>query len=147
MKTKTNIHASIDVDLIENLAKENSNLSQAINDILTNYFDGKQQNAVKNLKLISDLQNDIAEIKESLYSIENKVDLTLLTDNFVSRIQMAELGLALKQLDEKGAGEILDSYRESIQDLTKKITSLALPATPTVKPKNENETKLETKTN
>jgi hydrogenase maturation factor len=141
MKTKTNIHASIDVDLIENLAKENSNLSQAINDILTNYFDGKQQNAVKNLKLISDLQNDIAEIKESLYSIENKVDLTLLTDNFVSRIQMAELGLALKQLDEKGAGEILDSYRESIQDLTKKITSLALPATPTIKPKNENETK------
>ena len=140
MKTKTNIHASIDVDLIENLAKENSNLSQAINDILTNYFDGKQQNAVKNLKLISDLQNDIAEIKESLYSIENKVDLTLLTDNFVSRIQMAELGLALKQLDEKGAGEILDSYRESIQDLTKKITSLALPATPTIKPK-------ETKTN
>ena len=137
MKTKTNIHASIDVDLIENLAKENSNLSQAINDILTNYFDGKQQNAVKNLKLISDLQNDIAEIKESLYSIENKVDLTLLTDNFVSRIQMAELGLALKQLDEKGAGEILDSYRESIQDLTKKITSLALPATPTIKPKNE----------
>lgn len=147
MQTKTKMTFSIDSDLIENLGRENENLSAAVNSILTDYFAKKEQSAVKNLKLIDELKNDIFEIKESLYSIENKVDLTLLTDNFVSRIQMAELGLALKQLDEKGAGEILDSYRESIQDLTKKITSLALPATPTVKPKNENETKLETKTN
>ncbi len=137
MQTKTKMTFSIDSDLIENLGRENENLSAAVNSILTDYFAKKEQSAVKNLKLIDELKNDIFEIKESLYSIENKVDLTLLTDNFVSRIQMAELGLALKQLDEKGAGEILDSYRESIQDLTKKITSLALPATPTIKPKNE----------
>ena len=147
MQTKTKMTFSIDSDLIENLGRENENLSAAVNSILTDYFAKKEQSAVKNLKLIDELKNDIFEIKESLYSIENKVDLTLLTDNFVSRIQMAELGLALKQLDEKGAIEILDLYRENIQDLTKKITSLALPATPTVKPKNENETKLETKTN
>ena len=145
MKTKTNIHASIDVDLIENLAKENSNLSQAINDILTNYFDGKQQNAVKNLKLISDLQNDIAEIKESLYSVENKVDLALLTVNFSSRSNMSIMAHRLNLIDEKEFKEILYLYKDNIDDLTKKITSLALPATPTVKPKNE--TKLETKTN
>ena len=140
MQTKTKMTFSIDSDLIENLGRENENLSAAVNSILTDYFAKKEQSAVKNLKLIDELKNDIFEIKESLYSIENKVDLTLLTDNFVSRIQMAELGLALKQLDEKGAGEILDLYRENIQDLTKKITSLALPATPTIKPK-------ETKTN
>ena len=145
MQTKTKMTFSIDSDLIENLGRENENLSAAVNSILTDYFAKKEQSAVKNLKLIDELKNDISEMKESLYSIENKVDLTLLTDNFVSRIQMAELGFALKQLDEKGAIEILDSYRESIQDLTKKITSLALPATPVVKSKTE--PKLETKTN
>ena len=147
MQTKTKMTFSIDSDLIENLGRENENLSASVNSILSDYFLKKEQSAVKNLKLIDELKNDIAEIKESLYSVENKVDLTLLTSNFTSRIQMAQLGFALKQIDEKGTGEILDLYRENIQDLTKKITSLALPATPTVKPKNENETKLETKTN
>ena len=136
MQTKEKILFSIDIENAEKMENV-ENKSSLVNELLSNYFSSKEQHAEKNLKLVSDLQNDISEMKESLYSIENKVDLALLTDNFVSRIQMAELGLALKQLDEKGAGEILDSYRESIQDLTKKITSLALPATPTVKPKNE----------
>ena len=144
MQTKEKILFSIDIENVEKM--ENiENKSSLVNELLSNYFSSKEQHAEKNLKLVSDLQNDISEMKESLYSIENKVDLTLLTDNFVSRIQMAELGFALKQLDEKGAIEILDSYRESIQDLTKKITSLALPATPVVKSKTE--PKLETKTN
>ena len=144
MQTKEKILFSIDIENVEKM--ENiENKSSLVNELLSNYFSSKEQHAEKNLKLVSDLQNDISEMKESLYSIENKVDLTLLTDNFVSRIQMAELGFALKQLDEKGAIEILDSYRESIQDLTKKITALALPATPVVKSKTE--PKLETKTN
>jgi hydrogenase maturation factor len=139
MQTKEKILFSIDIENAEKMENV-ENKSSLVNELLSNYFSSKEQHAEKNLKLVSDLQNDISEMKESLYSIENKVDLALLTDNFVSRIQMAELGLALKQLDEKGAGEILDLYRENIQDLTKKITSLALPATPTIKPK-------ETKTN
>ena len=145
MQTKTSIHATIDSYLIENLSKENENLSAVINDILTNYFDGKEQSAVKNLKLISDLQNDIAEIKENLYSVENKVDLALLTVNYSSRSNMSIMAHRLNLIDDKGLEEILYLYKNNIDDLTKKITSLALPSTPAVKPKNE--IKNETKTN
>ena len=147
MQTKTKMTFSIDSDLIESLGRENENLSASVNSILTDYFDGKEQSAVKNLKLISDLQNDISELKESLYSIENKVDLALLTVNFSSRSNMSIMAHRLNLIDEKEFKEILYLYKDNIDDLTKKITSLALPATPTVKPKNENETKLETKTN
>ena len=137
MQTKTKMTFSIDSDLIENLGRENENLSAAVNSILTDYFAKKEQSAVKNLKLIDELKNDIFEIKESLYSIENKVDLALLTVNFSSRSNMSIMAHRLNLIDEKEFKEILYLYKDNIDDLTKKITSLALPATPTIKPKNE----------
>ena len=145
MQTKTKMTFSIDSDLIENLGRENENLSAAVNSILTDYFAKKEQSAVKNLKLIDELKNDIAEIKESLYSVENKVDLALLTVNFSSRSNMSIMAHRLNLIDEKEFKEILYLYKDNIDDLTKKITSLALPATPVVKSKTE--PKLETKTN
>jgi hypothetical protein len=147
MQTKTKMTFSIDSDLIESLGRENENLSASVNSILTDYFDGKEQSAVKNLKLISDLQNDISELKESLYSIENKVDLALLTVNFSSRSNMSIIAHSLSLIDDKGLKEILYSYKDNIDDLTKKITSLALPSMPIVKTKNEIKNETETKTN
>jgi hypothetical protein len=143
MQTKEKILFSIDIENAEKMENV-ENKSSLVNELLSNYFSGKEQHAEKNLKLIDELKNDIAEIKESLYSVENKVDLALLTVNFSSRSNMSIMAHRLNLIDEKEFKEILYLYKDNIDDLTKKITSLALPATPVAKPKetkNENETK------
>ena len=136
MQTKEKILFSIDIENAEKMENV-ENKSSLVNELLSNYFSGKEQHAEKNLRLIDELKNDIFEIKESLYSIENKVDLALLTVNFSSRSNMSIIAHSLSLIDDKGLKEILYLYKDNIDDLTKKITSLALPATPTIKPKNE----------
>ena len=146
MQTKEKILFSIDIENAEKMENV-ENKSSLVNELLSNYFSGKEQHAEKNLKLIDELKNDIFEIKESLYSIENKVDLALLTVNFSSRSNMSIIAHSLSLIDDKGLKEILYSYKDNIDDLTKKITSLALPSMPIVKTKNEIKNETETKTN